>query len=70
MIDNSGFVLAHYDWIENAKNGKEQLKIHLAHQEPYIAQILIDNNILTVGECIDIVNVRKQKFWNVSTKYI
>lgn len=67
LIDQSGYVIVHYNWV-TATGTRENIHkhVHISSMEPGITKDLIDANIMKDASCLDITDIKKQKYWRVN----
>ena len=65
MLDNSGFVIVHSDWIREGVSGSYVENIHITVKETGIAEELIHQRIMVYDSCVNIETVARQYFWRV-----
>ena len=65
VLDNSGFVIVHSDWIRKGASGSYVENIHVTAKETGIAEELIDQRIMVFDSCVNIETVERQYFWRV-----
>lgn len=67
MIDKSGLVIVHQDWIKNPNINLENIETqHISNKEPTVARYLQEKGIMKAGECFNLEVVKNQLYWTVS----
>ncbi|XP_053377482.1 VWFA and cache domain-containing protein 1-like isoform X2 [Mercenaria mercenaria] len=67
LIDDSGFVILHRDFVETTTKRPNLENVHLTFKEPAIADDLVNNNIMAKAHCIDFENIKEQYSYRVTT---
>ncbi|XP_077995824.1 VWFA and cache domain-containing protein 1-like [Glandiceps talaboti] len=65
VMDNSGYLVVHKDFFEDDKPDTSAL--HITEREPYIAQDLIKEGILSKSACKDFQLIRDYHYYTVET---
>ena len=67
MIDTSGFIIVHPDWITdiNTLKASDVEKIHISSKESGIAKSLIDGGIMVEEQCTNYEKIHDQHYWRV-----
>ena len=66
MIDDGGFIIMHYDWLELDDN-QQAYKVHISAKEPGVAKKLIEDDIMQEMGCHNHAELLRQSTWRVST---
>jgi hypothetical protein len=59
MIDDSGFIIMHFDWLD-LKDRKEAYHKHLVQKEPAIVERLIQEGLMQQLGCINYAQLFNQ----------
>ena len=66
MVDRSGFIVFHDDWMDPDISLAEMINVHVTEKEPEVAEYLIDNLFgMKYARCVNIFDVRNQYTWRV-----
>ncbi|XP_077996293.1 VWFA and cache domain-containing protein 1-like isoform X2 [Glandiceps talaboti] len=65
VMDNSGYLVVHKDFFED--NKPDVSALHITEREPYIAQDLIKEGILSKSACKDFQLIRDYHYYTVET---
>ena len=68
MVDTSGFIIVHSDWITDSAShdNLDMKRTFITVKEPGIAKDLIHGGIMTEEECTNYEDILDQHYWRVS----
>ncbi|KAJ8322155.1 hypothetical protein KUTeg_000626 [Tegillarca granosa] len=66
VIDNSGFIVMHRDFVESYTDPKLDKSYHISHKEGAIARDLVAENVLTSRICTDFEYTRDQVTYRIN----